>query len=235
MRAGRFRSKLAVGIVFVVGLFGAPLLQAQSITSRFDQDPNTSIDRAFESSPKDCADVKWSQSVLDRFPSIGDACQAVEQRNGKSYVKLEGEVEEVRDGGKRIRVDFEDGNELTFAPTPRTSLYLDGQRTEFAELEEGTELNFYIPEDRLQAELQPDPDRIAFIIVPLDLDVAVPSREQSAAQAGADRTGSMAARADRQGQLPDTASSLPLIGAAGVILLLLAGGLALVRKLGARQ
>jgi hypothetical protein len=34
-------------------------------------------------------------------PSIAKACQGVEQRRGKTFVKLEGEVEEVRDEGRR--------------------------------------------------------------------------------------------------------------------------------------
>lgn len=47
------------------------------------------------------------------------------------------------------------------------TLYLDGERTPVSEVRDSLRLNFYIPEDRLQAELQPDPARLAFVIIPL--------------------------------------------------------------------
>jgi hypothetical protein len=194
----------------------------------------TSIDRAFESSPKSCAEVRWSQPVLDSFPSIGEACQSIEERNGKTYVKLEGEVEEVENGGKRIRVDFKDGSELAFTPTPRTGLYLDGERTDFADLREGTNLNFYIPEDRLQAELQPDPQRFSFVIVPLDLDPAIGAQERTAGRSERQeqRDAMTASTAGNQdiSELPRTAGPLPLIAGAGGMLVLFGAGASLRRR-----
>lgn len=127
------------------------------------------IARSFQPGPEDCADVRWSEVVLRVFPSIAEACQAVEQRIGKSYVKLVGTVVEVSGGLKKVRVDFKDGTELTFMPTPRTALYIEGRRTQFDELAQGRKLEFYIPEDRLQAELRMDPAKLAFIIVPIDV------------------------------------------------------------------
>jgi hypothetical protein len=125
---------------------------------------DTSIDRAFEPSPRDCSDDSWPQNTLDAIPSIAHACQAVEQRNGNYYVKLSGKVQKIASDGGRLIVDFEDVGELAFTPSANTRLYLDGQRTEFAELRPGTDLNFYLPEDRLQAELQPEINR-AFVVV----------------------------------------------------------------------
>ncbi len=174
--------------------------------------PNTSIDRSFDASPKNCTDVRWSPSVLQSFPSIASACRAVEERNGKTFVKLTGSVESVRNSGKQIRVDFKDGGKLTFQPTPRTALYLDGERTPFASLKDGTSLNFYIPEDRLQAEVQPDPDRVAFLIF------AIPVQSSS---------GSSMAMNSRE--LPSTAGPLPLLALGGG-LSLLAGGIATLRR-----
>jgi hypothetical protein len=214
---------------------GLPVVACLSLGVASSLNAQTSIDRAFDPSPKDCADVRWSQEVLQVFPSIGEACQAVEQRNGKTYVKLEGEVEEVEADGKRIRVDFEDGSELTFTPTAHTGLYINGERTEFAELNEGTELNFYIPEDRLQAELQPDPNRLAFIIVPLDLSGAsIGSREQQAVSTreGDERRNAMTANSQViPAELPRTAGPLPLIGAGGALFILLGALATLARKL----
>lgn len=189
--------------------------------------PTTSVDRSFDPSPKECTDVRWSQAALDAFPSIAEACQAVEQRNGKSYVKLEGVVESVKEEGKRIRVDFEDGEDLTFKPASQTVLYLDGKRTSFSELRDGMRLNFYVPEDRLQAELQPDPARVAFIIFALDLPTApIPENQQSVAQADRDQSSRTA-----MNNLPETASAWPLIGGGGAALLILAGAMAVRRRL----
>lgn len=179
------------------------------------QSPTTSVDRSFDPAPQDCRDVRWSQAALDAFPSIASACQSVEQRNGRTFVKLEGVVESVKDSGKRIRVDFDQGGDLSFRPSQRMALYLDGKRIPFAELDDGMRLNFYIPEDRLQAELQPDPTRIAFVVIPLEMPVD-----------SATDPASLAA----MNELPATASIWPLVGAGGVALLLLGSGLTLRRK-----
>jgi hypothetical protein len=203
-----------------------PLLLATSTVAL----AQTSVDRSFDPAPKDCADVRWSQATIEAFPSIGSACQSVEERNGKTYVKLEGTVEEVKDRGKNIRVDFEDGSELTFTPTPNTTLYIDGQPRPFAELRTGTELNFYIPEDRLQAELQPDPARLAFIIVPLELPTATSGQTQRSAQAGNAGTSDSRVAMNAQ-RLPQTAGPLPLVALGGTALVLIGAGLSLRRKL----
>jgi hypothetical protein len=190
--------------------------------------PSTSIDRSFNASPKDCADVHWSSTAVQRFPSIAQACQGVEQRNGKSYVRFEGVVEDAKDRGRRIRVDFEDGEDLTFAPPPQTVLYLDGKRTSFADVQGGMRLNFYVPEDRLQAEFQPDPARVAFIIFPFDLPVVVPPSTQSVAESDQARTDRQAMSA--RNELPETASLWPYVGLGGVVLLLVAAALTNGRK-----
>lgn len=189
-------------------------------------EPTTSVDRSFDPSPKECSDVRWSQAALSAYPSIAEACQAVEQRNGKSYVKFEGTVESVKDQGNRIRVDFEDGEDLTFTPPPETVLYLDGERTSFAEVRDGMRLNFYVPEDRLQAELRTHPTRVAFIIFPFDISTtAIPEQQQSVAQAQSDRADRSQDPRSTMNRLPDTASLWPLIGMGGAALLIVAAAM----------
>lgn len=184
--------------------------QAQITTQT--QAPTTSVDRSFDPAPSDCNDVNWSEAALKAFPSIGSACQSVEERNGRTFVKLEGTVESVEDGGKRIRMDFEDGGELSFRPSQQMTLYLDGERTRFSELEDGMRLNFYIPEDRLQAELQPNPTRVAFVVVPFEMPL-----DSATDRAAVDKLA--------MNELPATASMWPWIGAGGTALLLLGAGL----------
>lgn len=201
---------------------------AQLASTAQDSAPSTTIDRSFDASPKDCTDVHWSSSAVQRFPSIAQACQGVEQRNDKSYVRFEGVVEDVDDQARRIRVDFEDGEDLTFAPPPQTVLYLDGKRTSFAQVQDGMRLNFYVPEDRLQAELQPDPARVAFLIFPFDLPIVVPPNAQSLPQS--DRTRADRGSMNARNELPETASPWPFIGVGGVALLLIAAALTSGRK-----
>lgn len=214
MCSNRFHSR-AVLTIAGLALFGGACSGALAQTRLDDQslDLHTSVDRSFAPAPKDCADVQWSQRVLESFPSIGKACQAVEQRNGITYVKLEGKVEQVKKGGKEIRVDLEDGNPLTFHPTPHTALYLNGQRTQFADLRDGTTLNFYIPEDRLEAQIQPNPQQVAFVIFPIALPDAKAAPPQQQAM----------------NELPQTGGLLPTIGAAGLLLILLGFAARLVR------
>lgn len=185
----------------------------------------TSVDRAFEPSPRDCSDVRWSQQTLEAIPRIAGACRAVEQRNGKSYVKLSGKVQDVVTGGRRVIVDFDHGGSLAFTPSPHTKLYLDGERTDFADLRPGTELNFYIPEDRLQAELQPDIQRAFFILLPLEVQPAQRMAADARTPGQLPRPGALTPAA-----LPTTASMWPALALIGVSLLLLAVGLTLYSR-----
>lgn len=199
MRTHQAAWAAAAGVVLLSGINPSALAQ-------------TSVDRSFEPAPKDCADVRWSQRALDAFPSIADACQSVEQRNGITYVKFEGTVEDVKNGGKQISVDLEDTNELTFRPTPRTKLYIDGQRTEFADLEDGTKLTFYVPEDRLEAQIQPNPQRVAFLIFP----IVLPGESSTVSQ-------------QAMAELPRTGGLLPTIGVVGALLVALGFAARIVR------
>jgi len=129
----------------------------------------SSIDRSFDSSPRSCADVRWSAQVRENFPNISDTCQSIQSRNGKSYVMLEGEVEQVINGGEKLRIDFQGGNEVTLVPPRNTSFYIDGKRTSASELTPGTDLNFYIPEDRFQAEMAGATASAPFIVIPIEI------------------------------------------------------------------
>jgi hypothetical protein len=129
----------------------------------------TKIDRSFDSSPKSCSEVKWSKQVLNSFPGIANKCQSVMTRNGKSYVMLEGEVEEVVNNGEKLRIDFEGGNTLTLAPPRNTSFYINGEKVPAGELTSGTDLNFYIPEDRFQAEVAGATLAVPFVVIPIEV------------------------------------------------------------------
>ena len=108
----------------------------------------TSVDRTFKASSQDCRDVQWSAEILRDYPGIGGACQRVEQRGGRTFVKFQGTVKSVGNDGRELKVDFRDGETLTLAPTATTMLYVGGVETPVSQLYRGAKLNFYVPEDR---------------------------------------------------------------------------------------
>ena len=132
------------GIVFA-GIVAACVVSAASA--------RTSVDRTFTASTRECRDVQWSADLLRDYPGIGAACQSVEQRAGRTFVKLQGTVETVSRDGRQLKVDLKDGQTLTLAMGESTVLYMGGIETPITKLYPGAKLNFYLPEDRLVAPL----------------------------------------------------------------------------------
>jgi len=175
----------------------------------------TSVDKPFTSTSNDCNSVQWSQEALQKYPTIASACQSVQERNGMRFVKFEGKVERNQDSGKRLTVDFKDGGKIELTPPAETSVYIDGKLTPVARLQRGDNLNFYISEDRLAAQLPQEPETTLthFVVVPI---MASQSEHE---------TSSMTA------SLPHTASDLPMFALGGLIGLMLAGAMTLFRVL----
>ena len=166
-----------------------------------------STDRSFTAVSDNCDSVTWSEQALATYPTIASACQGVEQRNGKRYVKFTGKVKSNQDKGQRLVVNFKDGGEVTLTPPAETNLYIKGKKTPIASLARGDELNFYIAEDRLAAQFpETETASARFVIVPIVV------REQQLAS------------------LPHTAGPLPLLTLMGTFSLGLAGLLSLSRR-----
>jgi len=171
----------------------------------------TSVDRSFNSVSKDCNGIQWSERALSTYPTIASACQGVEERNGKTYVKFSGKVDRNVNKGEQLVVDFKGGGQVTVSPPPETNVYVNGERTPVSKLERGQELNFYIAEDRLAAQFtptaEPEIQTTRMVIVPI-----VVRDERLAAS------------------LPSTAGPLPLIALAGMLALSFGGLLNLYRR-----
>jgi len=175
----------------------------------------TSVDRSFKSTSRDCGGVQWSEQALRSYPTIGSACQGVEQRNGKTYVKFSGTVQRNADRGKHLTVNFKDGGTITLTPSAETSLYVNGKRKAVSDLQRGDALNFYIAEDRLAAQFpESDTPTTQYLIVPIVIrdQPASSSDEQLAAT------------------LPSTASPLPLLALCGFLSMGLGAALTILRK-----
>ena len=173
----------------------------------------TSVDRSFKVTSKNCDGVQWSAESLARYPTIGAACQSVEERNGKTYVKFQGTVKR-NDRGKQLVVDFKDAGDMTLTPPAETHLYVQGKRTPVSDLRRGDELNFYIAEDRLAAQFpESDAETAQFVAVPIATQEA--PEEESEQMAAA---------------LPETASPAPLLALCGLTALGFGALLTLYRR-----
>jgi hypothetical protein len=181
--------------------------------SAFAVSAQTSVDKSFTTASETCEGVQWSDRAVQMYPTIAEACQSVEVRSGKTYVKFEGEVKKNVDRGKQLVVRFKDGGDMTLTPPAETKMYIDGRLTPVADLKSGDDLTFYIAEDRLAAQF-PETNAVTtrYAVVPItQSQPAEEPREQMAA-------------------LPHTAGFLPLLGLAGCLSFGLAVGMRLLRK-----
>lgn len=165
------------------------------------------VDRSFTAVANDCSSVTWSAKALATYPSIASACQSVEERNGTKYVKFQGTLDRNVNRGQQLVVNFKDGGKVTLTPPPEASFYINGKKTAVADLQSGSQLNFYISEDRLAAQFPdtPEVETTRLVIVPILL------REQYAS-------------------LPSTSSPLPLVALSGLLTLVFGGLLTLIRR-----
>jgi hypothetical protein len=188
---------------------GCVLACATSVASA-----QTSVDRSFKAASKNCDDVQWSAEAVAKYPTIASACQSVEERNGKAYVKFEGEVARNIDRGKQLEIKFKDGGTLTVSPPPETTLYVEGKKTPVANLKRGDDLNFYIAEDRFAAQFDNEEAPTQPVVAPVVAQA--PVEEDDSEQMAA--------------ALPATAGPLPLLALGGFLTLGLGGLLTLYRR-----
>lgn len=129
---------------------------------------------AFTASGTNCSDVRWSQEALTQYPRIATACREVLQRDGKYYVRFEGEVQRVADRGRQLTIDFRDGDLLTVTPPENLSVTINGRSTAAQDLRPGDELTFYVPQDQLAVNFfagqpQTSPPQVAPIEPPREV------------------------------------------------------------------
>ena len=95
--------------------------------------------------------------MLAKHPKIGSACQEVLQKDGKTYVKFEGEIKKVSKQGTEVQMAMKGGDTITLNPKPDRSVYIGGKKTAVKNLHPGDTLTFYVPEDRLVAAVMETP------------------------------------------------------------------------------
>lgn len=169
----------------------------------------SSVDRSFTASGENCTQVTWSPEMLAKHPKIASACQEVLQKDGKTYVKFEGEIKKVSKQGTEVQMAMKGGDTITLNPKPDRSVYIGGKKTPVKNLRPGDSLTFYVPEDRLVAAVMETP--------------AAPVEE---IQMGPPVVEQVAMTTTTYDDLPRTASSWPLAGLFGALCI----GFALVMR-----
>ena len=171
---------------------------------------------AFAQQPAACQRVVYSAEVLARFPNIKAACLDVINKDGKDYAVVKADLVRATSRRMTIRVKRPDGTHsdpigVNIAPNER--LNVNGKPTAIQDVAIGQELTAYINvHDPGIALAQADEAApVEFTPVP-----ATPEPEPAAVASAA--------------EMPKTATSLPVLGTIGFLLLALGAGFAFLRR-----
>jgi len=178
---------------------------------------STKVDKAFSAAGTDCLSVNWSAETLDKYPAIASACQEVMQKDGKAYVKFDGEVKKVSKNGTEVVMKMKGGKQdLVLNPPEGRTVYIGGNKTPVKNLRPGDTLTFYVPEDRFIAAVMETP------AAPVEeIPLSAPVVEQ-------------VAMTTTDYSMPHTASSWPVVALGGLLALGFAGFLRARRTLRGR-
>ncbi len=208
-------------------------------------------ERPFTATGDTCGSVTWSKDALQKYPTIGTACQGILQRDGKSYVKFTGEVVSVVEGGRKLTIDFKGGGVFTVSAPENMNVSINKQRTRVRDLRRGDQLSFYIPQDRLAVDVfdgdpataaveelpieptPPPPEPVAAAPKPQAAQAPPPAQAAPAQAAAAPAPPAPAPRpkaAPVQVPTPPPASSLGTIGWVALAALALIAGALLIRR-----
>lgn len=190
--------------IFVLMSLASAAVLAQSAT-----------DKSFGVSGASCDQVNWSDAALAKYPQIGKACQAVVERDGKYYIKFDGEVRKVAKKGEELTVEFKGGQTSVLTPPPDFSVKINDKPVPAKDLRPGDKLTFYVVQERLAAA-QEDLDDLLFVIVPIpeagvtpDAAAVAPSPPAASdgAAASADATATAATEAPAAAEATETAAA----------------------------
>lgn len=153
-----------------------------------------------------CDDIEWSTAVLNEYPNIDKACNAVMEKEGSLYARVTVELQRVHNNVLTFKVlnrDGTSGGSYTQNVGNSWRANIGGQVYRARDLSRGQRLNVYLPGDRWaiihEGEEGPALEEVEVPVVAAAV-------------------------------LPATASQWPLVGAAGAGLLMLGACLSLLRR-----
>lgn len=170
-------------------------------------------------------EIGWNPALVDQYPDIPSACHEVVTSQGVKFARFEADFVRVNGDGS-VTSAFVDprGRQVgryTLIPGPTQQVLLGGRRYPFSELRPGQRINLYVPEGAygLASEPVASPTYIGEIAQYERLPV-----EEPVEIARVEPASSMPTR------LPQTAGLTPWITTAGLLSLLVAGGLGAARR-----
>lgn len=100
----------------------------------------------------ECAEVIWAPKVLERYPDIYNACQAVVEKDGKHYVEVQANFVSYFEHKARFSLKTKDGNYEKTVETQELpedlEVTVNGKKVPLNDVERDTELTIYVPSDR---------------------------------------------------------------------------------------
>jgi len=161
-----------------------------------------------------CADLQFSQQILDVLPEANSACLGVVEQNGELYAEFQAEIVRYRAGEVRAKFKKADGGFTpihAFRPDRDDEINIGGRSYKYSQLIGGQRINILLPPDRFQVAIADDDDHTAPQVTAVVVAVAYRPEPEMAA-------------------LPATAGILPLIGLLGGLLTALGAGMVLIRR-----
>ena len=177
-----------------------------------------------------CADVVWGENALVDNPGLRDNCLEVVQRGGAWYARMRAKV--VRQGATSTVVRWQntDGtwgaSERTYPPRGFTA-NVDGKDVEISQLQPGQEVNVYLIDEGnfalpvLEAAAAP-----AAAPEPAPAPAAAPAEPAPVEEVVEEAP---AAEEEAPAVLPSTAGQVNWLALAGLLLVLLAGAVHVIR------
>jgi LPXTG-motif cell wall-anchored protein len=173
---------------------------------------------ALAQQPAACERVQFSEEVLARFPNIRQACLDVITKGDQQYAVVKADLVRASPRRMTIRVKRPDGSHsdpigVNVAPNER--LNVGGQPMAIQDVAVGQELTAYISVKDPGIALAPAEESEVVEFTPVPATPATPPEPAVAAVPA---------------EMPKTATSLPLLGSIGLVLLALGAGFALLRR-----
>jgi hypothetical protein len=159
-----------------------------------------------------CQTVQFNDQVTQRFPRIREVCLDVIERDGQQYAVFKGDLTRTARNTLYVRFKLPDGSRTgtrKIQVSPQRRVLIEGKPVRIENLAVGQELTAYVKVSEPVVALAPPEDD------PLDLQPLEPETSQVASA--------------ETGAMPDTASPVRQVGAAGLALLLLGTLLAVLR------
>ena len=172
---------------------------------------------AFAQQPAACERVEYSEEVLARFPNIRQACLDVINKDGQDYAVVKANL--VRATARRMTVQIKRPDGSLSEPIgvnvkSGERFNIGGKLTPIQDVAIGQELTAYVRVKDPGIALATDVEVVEFTPVP-----AAPEPEPATEAAAAPAP-----------EMPKTATSLPLAGTIGLVLLAFGAGISLLRR-----